>query len=308
MTIGIPQALLYHRYHVLWESFFDALGIATVTSGPSDRQKLQRGTMYAIDEACLSSKLYLGHVDALIDQCDAIFVPRIANLGHKDILCTKFMAIYDIVANTFRDRDITLIDCDIDVRHGKREMNAFRALGKELGCKKAQTLYAYMLAKQAEQIAQAEAVRRQDILLERQGIKILVVGHSYNVADALIGGPVLSYLKTQGVTPILADVCDRRQALAASRALTDTLPWIYNRELVGAVQLYRDHVDGIILMSAFPCGPDSLVNDILIRRVKGVPMLNLLMDSQEGSAGIETRLESFLDIIHFRKEAQREQA
>ena len=32
--------------------------------------------------------------------------------------------------------------------------------------------------------------------------------------------------------------------------------------------------------------------------------LNLLLDSQDGNAGIETRLESFIDIIRFRKEAR----
>lgn len=300
MTIGIPQAFLYFRYRTLWETFFEALGIQTVISGPTDRAILRRGTMLAIDEACLSSKIYLGHVDALVGKCDKVFVPRIANFGHKEILCTKFAALSDIVRNTFRHRDIELLDLDIDVRGGKREVTAFLALGKALDRKKPQVLYAYLLAKQAEQLANAEAVRKQDLLLEREGVKILVVGHSYNVFDEWVGKPVLRYLSAQGVTPILADTVDRKQAMERARELTQTLPWTFNRELVGAVQMYRGHVDGIILLSAFPCGPDSLVNDILIRRVKGIPILNLLMDNQDGSAGLETRLESFIDIIRLR--------
>ena len=59
-------------------------------------------------------------------------------------------------------------------------------------------------------------------------------------------------------------------------------------------------MDGIILLSAFPCGPDSMVNELIARRVKRVPMLNLVLDSQSGTAGIETRLESFIDIIRFK--------
>lgn len=55
-------------------------------------------------------------------------------------------------------------------------------------------------------------------------------------------------------------------------------------------------------MSTFPCGPDSLVNEIVIRRVRDLPVLNLLIDGQEGTAGLETRLESFVDIIHFKRE------
>ena len=55
-------------------------------------------------------------------------------------------------------------------------------------------------------------------------------------------------------------------------------------------------------MSAFPCGPDSMTNDMLLRRVKDVPILTIILDNQSGSAGLETRLESFVDILNFRKE------
>lgn len=308
MTIGLPQAFLYYRYGALWEAYFSALGVEVVHSGPTDRQKMSRGTMLAIDEACLSSKVYLGHVDALVGKCDMVFVPRIATLGHRDRLCTKFMALYDIVQNTFRDQNIQLLDYELDLEHGKRELSAFLSLGKKLNARKPAALHAYMLAKQTEQIAEAEALRSQHALFDKEGTKILIVGHSYNVYDAFIGKPVLDYLRGQGVIPIIADVVDRRQALVASTELTETMPWVFNRELVGAVQLYRNKVDGIILMSSFPCGPDSLVNETLLRRVQGIPMLNLLMDNQEGSAGVETRLESFLDIIQYRKEARYGQA
>ncbi len=77
-----------------------------------------------------------------------------------------------------------------------------------------------------------------------------------------------------------------------------------NRELLGSISKYHNDVDGIILLTAFPCGPDSMVNEMIIRRIKDRPILNLLLDSQDGNAGIETRLESFIDIIRFRKEAR----
>ncbi|MDL2225996.1 acyl-CoA dehydratase activase-related protein [Eubacteriales bacterium OttesenSCG-928-M02] len=302
MTVGIPQAFLYHRYHVLWESFFAALGIEVVKSGPSDKKKEEAGTRYAIDESCLSNKIYLGHVEALIGKCDAIFVPRIANYGNGSILCTKFEALYDIVQNTFREQGIKLVDMNVDYKRDKGELGAFQKLGKQLGKKRTQSTYAYILAKQMYQNHLAEEVRKQMLKLNRRGMKILVVGHSYNVYDALIGQPVIKMLEEMGAVPIIADVVDKKEALTRATELTDTLPYLYNRELVGSVQIYRDQVDGIILLSAFPCGPDALVNDILQRRVKGKPMLTLLMDNQEGSAGMETRMESFLDIIQFQKE------
>ena len=44
-----------------------------------------------------------------------------------------------------------------------------------------------------------------------------------------------------------------------------------------------------------------MVNELIVRRVKGMPILNLVLDSQSGTAGVETRLESFIDIIRFKE-------
>ena len=74
-----------------------------------------------------------------------------------------------------------------------------------------------------------------------------------------------------------------------------------SRELIGSVFQQKEKVDGVILLSAFPCGPDSMVNELLTRRIKDVPILNLVLDAQSGTAGVETRLESFIDIIRFKE-------
>lgn len=308
MKVGIPKAFLYYRYRVLWETFFEALNIEIVLSPDTNKDILNQGTMYAIDETCLSSKIYLGHVHYLLDKCDRLFVPRISNFGKDGILCTKFEALYDIVRNTFRDQSPKLLDFNIDVRRAKGELKAFMYLGRRLNKSRPAAFRAYMLAKLAHRQAAAEEVRTQYEILRGDSLKILIVGHPYNVYDKLIGAPVIKILRELGAVPIIADIVDRRKAREKCFELTDSLPWTYNRELVGAVLEYKDSVNGIILMSAFPCGPDSLVNEILLRRIHGIPMLNLLMDSQQSEAGIETRLESFIDIIRFQREAKTDEA
>lgn len=302
MTIGIPRALLYYRYGTLWKTFFEALDCQVIVSGPTTKQMMDRGSMLAIDEACLSSKIFLGHVDALVGKCDYIFVPRISNFGRNSILCTKFEALHDIVTNTFRGRGIKVLGCNIDIKNGHSEMSEFFYIGKKLGKKKQRVLFAYMAAKQAERAEKSEAVYKQNLLLDKPGERILLVGHSYNLHDPFMGRPVVDYLESMGITLIYADVADSKKAIDKSLEISDTLPWLYNQELLGGLGLYKDKVDGIILISAFPCGPDSLVNEIILRRVKHKPVLTLMLDSQQGNAGIETRLESFIDIIRFQKE------
>ncbi|MGN0159571.1 MAG: acyl-CoA dehydratase activase-related protein [Brotaphodocola sp.] len=57
---------------MLWSSFFSSLGMEIIESGPTNREILLKGTETAIDETCLSAKLYLGHVRSLIGTCDYI--------------------------------------------------------------------------------------------------------------------------------------------------------------------------------------------------------------------------------------------
>ncbi len=70
--------------------------------------------------------------------------------------------------------------------------------------------------------------------------------------------------------------------------------------LWAGIALNKNRIDGIILVSAFPCGPDSMVNEMIIRKFKGIPILNIVLDDQDGTAGLETRLESFIDILKFK--------
>ena len=57
-----------------------------------------------------------------------------------------------------------------------------------------------------------------------------------------------------------------------------------------------DKIDGVVFLSSFPCGPDSLVNELVIRRINK-PYINLIIDDLDSLTGIETRLESFIDIL-----------
>ena len=108
-TIGLPRAMLYYRYRTLWKTFFRELGVDIVVSGPTDRDILERGTALAIDEACLSLKIYLGHVDALADQCDYVLVPRVSNFGFHRNMCTRFEAMPDLVRNVFRGKGLEVL-------------------------------------------------------------------------------------------------------------------------------------------------------------------------------------------------------
>ena len=116
-----------------------------------------------------------------------------------------------------------------------------------------------------------------------------------------MGGEIGVILKRMGHEVLYTDYVNRENALKRSYHFSKVMPWIINREMTGAIMLLKDMVDGIVLISAYPCGPDALVNDMLIRKINGIPVLQLTLDAQEGTEGVETRIESFIDIIQYQK-------
>lgn len=67
----------------------------------------------------------------------------------------------------------------------------------------------------------------------------------------------------------------------------------------------RPDVDGIIHVTAFACGPDSLVDrmvEIEARRRRKMPYLSIAVDEHTGEAGVRTRIEAFLDMLRYRRD------
>lgn len=309
-TIGIPRALLYYRYRVLWRTFFEALDRKIIVSSPSDRSILETGALLSVDECCLASKLYLGHVKNLLPTCDAIFVPSIDNMGLHRGFCTKFQALPDLVLNSFPRNTVRIVSCEVDkIDTHITEYDGFVEMGMKFGISKKKAKQAYQEALQAQQQADKKRSHKQSERLKKlhkvpeqeRPLRILIVAHPYVIHDTFVGGPITTTLEELGALTLFADYCDHEAALEKSFEFSDTLPWITNRELIGALLNLYDQVDGVVIVSAFPCGPDSMTNDALMRCIKGKPLLSLTVDAQSGTAGLETRLESFVDILNYQR-------
>ena len=195
LTVGIPRGLLYHRFETLWKTYFEELGIKIVVSPPTNREILEGGAALAIDETCLSAKIYLGHVQTLIGKCDYIFIPRYSNLGRQEAFCTRFEGIYDQTRNIFRACDQKFISCNVDVRKKCTEAEAYAQLGQSLGFSVKEARRAYEAAVKADAKEWKARVQAQEEAYKKPGMKILIVGHSYVVEDRYIGKPITDYLE-----------------------------------------------------------------------------------------------------------------
>ena len=91
------------------------------------------------------------------------------------------------------------------------------------------------------------------------------------------------------------DYFQEEQTNALARCLSKDLYWKYSRDAIGAIPLC-EKVDGIIFLSTFPCGLDSLVYEFVMRSMEK-PYLYLVMDDLSSKTGLETRIESFVDLL-----------
>lgn len=298
ITIGLPKGLLYYKYKDLWISFFDELGITTIISKDTNKGILETGIHKAVDEACLSLKIFLGHVDDLKKRVDYILIPRIVSLKKKEKLCTNFSALYDIVNNTF---DVNVLYYNIDVDKHINEIDSFIELGKQLGISKIKSINAYKKAKRKEKELFEKRLNSQNNLLNDGELKVLLVAHPYNLYDEFIGKPIIRYLESNNIVPIYSDVYDKSRLEYECSLISNTIYWTYNKELLGSISHYKDKVDGIIIISTFPCGPDSLTNEMITRKIKDIPIISIIVDELNNDAGLITRLESFIDVIKDKK-------
>lgn len=61
-------------------------------------------------------------------------------------------------------------------------------------------------------------------------------------------------------------------------------------------------IHGIILVSSFGCGPDSLTNELVDIEAKknNFPLMILIIDEHSGEVGLNTRLEAFVEMLRGR--------
>ncbi len=300
LKIGIPKALLYYYYKDLWINFFKYLNIDVIESISSNKQILSDGENLAHDEACLSLKLFLGHVKNLKDKCDLILIPRLYSITKNESVCTNFNCLYDLVNNTFDD--INILNYNVDLTASEGELLSFLKLGKTLGISYINTYKAYKFAHQKMLEKRLKNENNQQLKLASNNLKILLAGHPYNLYDEFLGKPIIDFLKENNVTILYSNCINHNLIESECYKISTDIHWTHNKEVMASINYYQDKVDGIILISAFPCGPDSLANELVKRKVKNIPILTLILESLNSDVGIITRLESFLDILNQKKE------
>lgn len=286
-TIGIPRALGYYLYPALWETFLQELGMAVVVSAPGTRRTIEQAGLISESEHCLPVKLFDAHLADLAGRVEVIFVPRILSTLPGHIACPKLGALTDCARAQFPN-GVEILSVDInEIRTPLAESMA--QLGRRLNADAAAIRRATGLALATMRAAQTV----QGTPRQTDALKFLVIGHPYNLHDAYLSGPILHKLAALGVNAELVSFADRDEVPDPIK--WDTCSIIYHR----LRRLVPAEWDGVVHLSSFNCGCDSIVSTLYheLLREKKIPCMTLVLDEHAGQAGVDTRLEAFVDSI-----------
>lgn len=298
MKIGIPRALIYYYDGIMWKYFLEKLNVDYIISEETNKKIIKDGEALADSEACLSLKIFLGQVKSLEKRCDCVLIPRMFSIKKQEQVCTNFNCLYDLTKNLFKR--MKFIHYNIDLTEGQSEVLAYTKLGNSLGFSYIDSYNAYSYAKRKKVCYLKDKILEQKEKLKSSKLKILFAGHPYNLYDEIVGKDIIKYLEKENIEIIYSDLLETGFVDSECYKLSTDIHWTHSKKVMAAISYYKDKVDGIILLSTFPCGPDSLANEIIKRKVK-TPILNINKESFSNT-GLITRLDAFFDIMRVRYE------
>jgi len=300
VSVGLPRALFHHEFGALFQTFFQHAGATVEVSPHTTREILDLGVSSAVDETCLPVKIYYGHARWLSERVDAVFVPRVVSICPREYTCPKFLGLPDMIRRALRGRVICSPLVDVR-RRGASLSHALLLAARELGldekdAKKA--VHSARMKQKASSLAMREAPKSR-------GPAVAVLGHRYLISDALSGMDVRRRLQALGLTVYDYHMVPESALIGIQRRVNRPAFWTYENKILAAAIWYMNQrkVDGIIQWVSFGCGPDSMVGEVVARecRQRGVPHMLLTVDEHTGTAGVQTRLEAFADMVLWRR-------
>jgi predicted nucleotide-binding protein (sugar kinase/HSP70/actin superfamily) len=318
--IGMPRGMLYYDYYPFWNEFFQELGLEVVVSPKTNKEILNEGVLSCVDEACLPVKVMHGHANYLKDKVDFLFIPKIMSIRKKEYCCPKILGLPEMIVNSV-DGLPPVIDTVVNLKKSNLSINkSVFETGKYFSKNPYKVRKAYLRALESYEKYKAllnkgvipmDAIKMYNKAFKditnhsiKHNMVIMVAGHPYNIYDEYINMNLISKLSNEKIKVLTPEMISEEKIIHYSNMLPKRMFWTYGRRIVGSAfsVIEERKIDGILYISSFGCGIDSILIDLVQRKSKEkkVPFMLLTLDEQTGEAGINTRIEAFLDMMKWR--------
>ncbi len=300
-VVGIPRCFSIYTLWPLYSWFFHMLGVETFVS----RDISPEGTARVESSYCFPAEIAHGAVQDIFDRkIDYIFLPHFRDMESYEKntpanFCPITQSLPYYIKKAFPEiPDEKYLAPVVSFMYGiQKATEPFIAMAATLGISESEAKNAFDVAyeKQMECFAKFTALGKRALDEARQAKRavIAVLGHPYNsfTTDANMGIP--RKYTSRGYSVIPFDILPFED-----QAIYPNMYWYYGQQDMKAGTLLKNE-DNIFItyISNFSCAPDSFILHYL-KWIMGVkPFLILELDSHTADAGVDTRIEAFLDII-----------
>jgi predicted nucleotide-binding protein (sugar kinase/HSP70/actin superfamily) len=285
----------------LYSWFFHELGIKTFLS----TEVTYEGVARVEAQYCFPAEIAHGAVQDCLDKnADFVLLPHFRDMPsyESDVhanFCPITQALPYYIEKAFPDVDkkrwLPLV---VSFKFGENKaLELFCEMTKILGINETLTKAAFDVA-WAKQMAYFDAVEKMGIQALEDARKenrpvIAVLGRPYNAFTPEANMGIPRKFTSRGYSIVPYDILPFRD-----ETIFDNMYWYYGQQDLKAAKLLKNE-DNIYLtfISNFSCAPDSFILHYIKWMMGQKPFLVLELDSHSADAGIDTRVEAFLDII-----------
>ncbi len=301
LSVGIPTSLLTNTFYPLYAHFFDRLGLRVVASATPDPCGMEStGAAF-----CFPVALSHGFLHNLLEQkVDYIFVPHVKTLAvetSKETNCTcPFVQAepYYLKAAFHEELHPKLITQVLEFDNPKKLLDAFVGIAREMGFARKKAVLAYNEARKVFDAMRAEMLeygRRFLQSLRSDEYAMVLFGRPYNAFSKFGNMGIPHKFASRGYKVLPHDFLPLEELGGAT---IDKMFWASGQGIMQAAQYVRraDNLFGVFITN-FSCGPDSFITGYFRDVMGQKPSLTLELDAHTADAGIDTRIEAFLDVI-----------
>ncbi|MDR2499712.1 MAG: acyl-CoA dehydratase activase [Treponema sp.] len=300
-TVGIPRCFSTHTLYPLYSWFFHTLGIRTFLSNEAAHEGIAR----AESAYCYPAEIAHGAVQDCLDKgADYVLLPHFRDMPSYETtvhanFCPITQSLPYYIEKAFPDVDKTkFLPLVVSFKFGEaKALELFTLMAKQLGVSAEETKGAFEKAR-GMQDAYFDAARRlgESALAEaRQADRpvIALLGRPYNAFTPEANMGIPRKFTTRGYSIIPFDILP-----FGNQDIFPNMYWYYGQQDVKAAELLKEeeHIY-ITYITNFSCAPDSFILHYIKWIMGHKPFLILELDSHSADAGIDTRVEAFLDII-----------
>jgi predicted CoA-substrate-specific enzyme activase len=308
--IGFNRSFLMNTYYPLFANFFADLGFEPVVSDHCSHTGLdQRNAAF-----CYPAELAHGFFHTLLQNTeglDYIFLPHFRAIptletGTNSQLCPLAQGETYYLQATFRERikslqqqGIRVMAPLIDLTEGLQAaarplIDTARKMG--IGRRQARQAFEHALEIQQRCLEDIHALGfklLQSLEKDPDQMAVVLFGRPYSafVEEAHMGIPHKLASRGIPVLPLDALTLDAEPA-------KDHMYWGMGQRMLRAANLVKRNPQLFgVFITNFSCGPDSFILGYFREVMGRKPSLTLELDSHTADAGLETRIEAFLDVV-----------